>query len=201
MNFKKSLINIKSNQVNLKRTMKKLIVVCVIALGVFSATAQNKIGYINTEELIGMMPEAEKIDGELKEFQASLAQQGQDMMKELGDKDSLFVRDSAKLTATMKDIKRGELIQLYQRVQGWNQQAQEAYQVKAQEKIVPLRTKAQEAINAAAKENGYTYVLDINSVLVGPPGDNILNLVKRKLGIKDTPVVPKSAAQKPPAKN
>jgi hypothetical protein len=35
------------------------------------------------------MPEAEKADAELKEYQASLAQQGQDMMKELNDKDSL----------------------------------------------------------------------------------------------------------------
>ena len=178
--------------------MKKLIVAGVMALGVLSASAQNtKIGYINTEELIGLMPEAEKIDGELKEYQASLAQQGQDMMKDLGDRDSLFVRDSAKLSPSMKEIKRAELIQLYQRVQGWNQQAQDLYQARAQEKIVPLRTKAQEAISAAAKENGYAYVLDSNSVLVGPPGDNILNLVKRKLGIKETPATP---AQKPAVK-
>jgi outer membrane protein len=177
--------------------MKKLIVAVVMSLGVFAASAQNKIGYINTEDLIGLMPEAEKIDAELKEFQASLTQQGQDMMKELGVKDSLFVRDSVKLSPSMKEIKRAELIQLYQQVQGWNQQAQEAYQIKAQEKVVPLRTKAQDAINAVAKENGYTYVLDAQSVLVAPPGDNILNLVKRKLGIKDTPATPAATPKKP----
>jgi outer membrane protein len=176
--------------------MKKLLVAVVMALGMLNVSAQTKIGYINTEELIGLMPEAEKVDAELKEFQSSLALQGQSMMKDLSDKDSIFVRDSAKLTKTMKDIKRTELMDLYQKVQGWNQQAQEAYQIKAQEKIIPLRTKAQEAINAAAKENGYTYVLDINSVLVGPPGDNILPMVKRKLGIKDVP----APTQKPPVK-
>src|SRR5687768_16740894 len=180
--------------------MKKLIVAGVMVLSVFTASAQNKIGYINTEELIGLMPEATKVDTELKEFQASLAQQGQDMMKDLETKDSLFVRDSAKLSATMKDIKRAELIKLYQRVQGWNQQAQEAYQLKAQEKITPLRSKAQDAINATAKENGYAYILDANTILVAPPGDDILNLVKRKLGIKDTPAA-KPAAQKAPGKN
>ncbi len=173
--------------------MKKLILVGVMALFVFNASAQNKIGYINTEELIGLMPEAEKIDAELKDYQASLAQQGQDMMKDLGLKDSLFVKDSAKLSASMKEIKRGELIQLYQRVQNWNEQAQQLYQAKAQEKVIPLRTKAQEAIAGAAKDNGYAYVLDANSVLVGPPGDDILPLVKKKLGIKDIP------AQKMPA--
>jgi len=176
--------------------MKKLIVAAVMALGIFNASAQNtKIGYISLDELIGVMPEAEKADGELKEYQASLAQQGQDMMKELGDKDSLFVRDSAKLSPSMREIKRNELISLYQKVQGWNQQAQDMYQQKLQEKVAPLRDKAMQTVKAVAKENGYTYVLDANSVMVGPPGDDLIELVKKKLGIKDTPAAP--AQQKP----
>jgi outer membrane protein len=174
--------------------MKKLIVAGVMTLGIFfNASAQTKIGYISLDELIGVMPEAEKADGELKEYQASLAQQGQDMMKELGDKDSLFVRDSAKLSPSMKEIKRSELIALYQRVQGWNQQAQDMYQQKAQEKIAPLKEKALATIKTVAKENGYTYILDANSVITGPPGDDLIDLVKKKLGIKDTPPVQKPA--------
>jgi outer membrane protein len=175
--------------------MKKLLVAGVMALGFFTASAQNKIGYISTDELIGVMPEAEKADAELKDFQASLSQQGQDLMKELSAKDSLFVKDSAKLSPSMKEIKRNELIALYQRVQNWQQQGQELYQAEAQKKIAPLRDKALEAIRAVAKENGYTYVLDINSVIVAPPGDDILPLVKRKLGIKD-PVKPAATTPK-----
>lgn len=175
--------------------MKKLIVAGVMALGIFNVSAQNtKIGYISLDELIGVMPEAEKADGELKEYQASLAQQGQDMMKELGEKDSLFVKDSVKLSLSMREIKRNELIALYQKVQGWNQQAQDMYQQRLQEKVAPLREKAMQTVKAVAKENGYSYVLDANSVMVGPPGDNLLDAVKKKLGIKDTPVAP---GQKP----
>ena len=178
--------------------MKKFIVAGVLAIGFFTASAQTKIGYINTDELIGIMPEAEKADAELKEYQASLAQQGQDMMKELNDKDSLFVRDSAKLSPSMKEIKKNELISLYQRVQNWNQQAQEMYQQEAQKKMTPLRTKAMEAIRAVAKESGYSYILDINSVIVGPPGDDVLGLVKKKLGIKDAPETKPAATPKKP---
>ncbi len=167
--------------------MKKLIVAGIMALGIFTASAQTKIGYVNTDEIIGVMPEAEKADAVLKDYQASLSQQGQDMMKDLGIKDSLFVKDSAKLSASMKEIKRNELITLYQKVQGWQTQAQEMYQAKAQEMIAPIRTKAMDAIRNVAKEAGYTYVLDMNAVIVAPPGDDILPLVKRKLGIKDTP--------------
>jgi outer membrane protein len=171
--------------------MKKLLVVVFMAFSALGSSAQQKIGYINTDELIGAMPEAEKADSELKEYQSSLAQQGQDMMNELNNKDSLFVKDSAKLSPSMREIKKNELIALYQRVQNWNQQAQEMYQQEAQKKIAPLRTKAMDAIKLVAKENGYAYILDVNSVIVGPPGDDVLELVKKKLNIKETiPVVP-----------
>jgi outer membrane protein len=166
--------------------MKKLIVAAVMALGIFNASAQ-KIGYINTDELIGVMPEADKADKEMDEYRQSLAMQGQDMMRDLSIKDSLFVKDSMKLSASMKEIKRKELIDLYQKVQNWQNQAQEMYNNEAQKKLAPIRTKALDAIKTVAKENSYTYVLDINSVIVAPPGDDLLSLVKKKLGIKDTP--------------
>ncbi|HRF27232.1 MAG TPA: OmpH family outer membrane protein, partial [Ferruginibacter sp.] len=122
--------------------MKKIFAAGLMVFAMYSASAQNKIGYINTDELIAVMPEAEKADNELKEYQASLAQQGQDLMKDLNDKDSIFVRDSAKLSPSMKEIKKNELMSLYQRVQSWNQQAQEMYQAEAQKKILPIREKA-----------------------------------------------------------
>lgn len=172
--------------------MKNLIIAFVLAFSTFAASAQNKIGYISTEDLISDMPEAEKADAELKEYQTALAQQGQDMMKELNAKDSIFVKDSVKLSPTMKEIKRNELIALYQKVQNWNQQAQDLYQQEAQKKIAPLRVKALDAIKAVAKENNYTYIFDMNSIIVAPPGDDVLHLVKKKLGIKETaPTAPK----------
>lgn len=170
--------------------MKKFLVVLVMAVGTLAANAQNKIGYISPDELIGVMPEAEKADNELKSYQGELAERGQDLMKELSSKDSIFVKDSAKLTATMRNIKRQELIELYQKVQGWQNQAQEMYNAEAQKKIAPIRVKAMDAIKAVAKENGYSYVLDVNGVIVAPPGDDLLPLVKKKLGIKDTPAAP-----------
>src|SRR5882672_2585332 len=119
--------------------MKKLIVVvAVMVLGVYSASAQSKIGFINTDELISVMPEAAKADGELKEYQASLVQQGQDMGKEADDKAAQFVKDSLKMTPTMKEIKKTEIVGLYQKVSNWNQTAQEMYNQKAQEKIDPI---------------------------------------------------------------
>lgn len=179
--------------------MKKLLVGALFLglFGIMDVDAQTKVGYINTDELVGSMPEAAKADAELRQYQEDLGVIYQDRLKKLQVEDSLFTRDSAKLSPSMKEIRRTELIKLYQSVQGWQQESQEMYQAKAQEKIMPIRTKAFEAIKAVAKENGYSYVLDQNSVLIGPPGDDLLPLVKKKLGIKDTPApAPKAAPAK-----
>ena len=179
---------------NLKSKMKKLLFVAGMALSIFTAGAQNKLGYINTDELISTMPEAAKAQTELQEFQAGLGQQYQDISAELNAKDSAFVKDSVKLSKSMKEIKRKELIELYQKVQNYQQTSQEEYQAKANEKIAPIREKALNAISTVAKENGYTYIFNEDNLLVKPAGDNILQLVKNKLGIKD---VAKPAVSKP----
>ena len=165
--------------------MKKLLFVAGMALSIFTAGAQNQLGYINTDELISTMPEAAKAQTELQEFQAGLGQQYQDISAELNAKDSAFVKDSVKLSKSMKEIKRKELIELYQKVQNYQQTSQEEYQAKANEKIAPIREKALNAINMVAKENGYAYIFNEDNLLVKPAGDNILQLVKNKLGIKD----------------
>ena len=177
--------------------MKKLLFAGIMALGMFTASAQNKMGYINTDELVSTMPEAAKADAELKEFKTGLGQQYQDLSMELNAKDSAFIIDSVKLSSSMKEIKRGELIKLYQRVQGFQQESQEEYQTRANEKIAPIREKALIAIRAVAKENGYTYIFNEDNLLVMPQGDNILPLVKAKLGIKDTPRPVSSGVRKP----
>jgi len=179
--------------------MKKLILAGVIALSALGATAQTKIGYINTDEVIAAMPETEKANKELQEFQESLVKQGEELEKEANEKIKQFGEDSAKMTPSMKEIKRTELIKLVQRVQGYNQEAQDNAKQAAQQKFAPIQQKAMDAIKAVAKKSGYAYILDVNSVLVGPPGDDILPLVKKELGIVEKPAVTPPA--KAPVKN
>ncbi len=169
--------------------MKKLIVAVVLGITFFglsgTAFSQNKIGYINTEELIGSMPEAEKANSELQEYQSALQQQGASYYTELNELDSLFARDSAKMNKATKDLKRNDMIALYQKVQGWQQTMQQKIGEKQQELLAPIQRKALDNIKAVAKENGYTYILEAGTLLVSPPSDDILPLVKKKLGIKD----------------
>jgi outer membrane protein len=167
----------------MKKVVLSLVVLILAVSFSNSAAAQAKIGYISTEELIGAMPETDAANTQLQDYQTSLQQQGNDYLRELSEKDSVFGLDSAKMTPTQKELKRNDLIALYQKVQGWNQTMQQMIQQKSQDLIGPIRTKASDAIKATAKENGFTYVLESAAVLVGPPGDDILPLVKKKLNI------------------
>ena len=172
--------------------MKKLLLGAVMALGMMTTSAQTKIGYINTDELMSIMPEAAKINSDLNEYQTTLQQQGITLQKEAETKRDQFFKDSATFSNSKKEIIRDELVKLYTRLQGYHQEIQEKAQKYAQEKIAPVRAKALDAIKAVAKEKGYTYVIDeaSSSLLVMPPGDDLLPAVKTKLGIKDAPQAP-----------
>ncbi len=174
----------------MKRTLRFLVLGAALLGLTQGVSAQTKVGYINTEELIGSMPETEAANAQLQEYQATLQEQGNDYYRELSEKDSTFQADSAKYTQTQKELKRNDLIALYQKVQGWNQTMQQMIQEKSQALIVPIRTKALDAVKAVAKENGYSYILEEAAVLVGPPGDDILPLVKKKLGVKEPAAKP-----------
>lgn len=179
--------------------MKKLLLGAVMALGIMSASAQTKIGYINTDELMAIMPESAKVSADLNEYQTTLQQQGMALAKEADTKRDQFFKDSATFSNSKKEIVKDELVKLYSRLQNYEQEAQEKAQKYAQEKIAPVRLKAMDAIKAVAKEKGYTYVIDDASavLLVMPPGDDLLPMVKTKLGIKDTPAAPAAGGTKP----
>ncbi len=187
-------------KVNIKKTMKKLIVAGVMALSFLGAAAQTKIGYINTDEVIAAMPETDKANKEIQEYQESLGKQYDDLQKEANEKSEQFVKDSASYSPSMKEIKREEIIKLIQRVNNFQQEAQDKTKQIAQTKFAPIQQKAMEAIKAVAKKNNYTYVLEFNSVIVGPPGDDIVGLVKKELGIKEASTAPTTPVQAPATK-
>ena len=73
---------------------------------------------------------------------------------------------------------------LQQRLEAFNQQAQYEVQNKQMELSEPLITKAKKAIETVAKENGFTYIINANDqVLLYKNGTNIMSLVKSKLGL------------------
>ena len=170
--------------------MRKFITLLVLVTGIFgfsqTSNAQGKIGYVSADEIIGLMPEAAKIDSQLNQYQQALYQAAQDQQTAFNEAVAKFYKDSATMTASLKEVTRTNLQKQVADLSGADQKIQQQFEQKRQELALPLQKKLQQAIQEVAKENGYTYILPKEALLVMPPGDDIGNLVKKKLGISTT---------------
>lgn len=168
--------------------MKKLVTIVLVAAGLMAATqgnAQTKMGYISVQELVVAMPEYRKADTTLADYQNALNQQYAERVQDFNMRDSLLSsKDTVKYTRAQLEVKRNDLAKTYVELQQWNQRAQQMYQAKEDETMKPILDRARKAIQDVAKENGYTYVFPKEQLLVMPPGDDLLALVKKKMNLK-----------------
>lgn len=166
--------------------MKKLISIVLtafVSIPVFSQKAI-KIGHINSTELLSAMPEKPKIQKELEDYARQLQQQLEAMQVEWQTKVQDFKAKEAEMTELVKNTKIKEITDLENRIQEFQQTAQEDLQKKEMQLMQPLIDKAKKAIEDVAKENGFTYIIDeATGVLLFSGGEDILPLVKKKMGL------------------
>jgi len=97
-----------------------------------------------------------------------------------------YQNTSAGLSDLIKQTKEKELSDLQGRIDAFQQKANQDLQAKQQELVAPFIEKAKSAVKEVAKENKYSYVLNAieDVVLYKEEGDNVMPLVKKKLGIQ-----------------
>ena len=177
--------------------MKQFLTVLLISVGIFglsTVTNAQKIGFISADEVIQLMPEAATVQTQLDQYQRSLYQNAQDKQTALNEAIQKFVKDSATMSASLKEVKRSDLQKQSQELAGEQQRIQNDFEQKRQELSIPIQKKLQAAIEEVAKENGYTYVMPKEALIVMPPTNDIGPLVIKKLGLKapsDSTAAPK----------
>ncbi|MDQ3047497.1 MAG: OmpH family outer membrane protein [Bacteroidota bacterium] len=179
----------------MKNTVKLLVVGCIVLMSSFTANAQ-KIAHISLDSLIGIMPESKTAQQAVQDYAKQLEQQVTAMQTELQTKYETYQATSKDMAEVVRASKEKELNDLNQRITDFQQQAQQDYQRKSAELSKPVYEKAKKAIDVVAKENGFKYVLDTSTGLViyNEPGDDIIGLVIKKLGITvptNSPAPPK----------
>lgn len=165
--------------------MKKALLILAVVLTAITVQAQ-KIGHINSNELLSIMPEVADITAKLEAHQKTLETQLMTMQQEYQAKYAEYEQNVSTWSDLIKESKEQSIVDLEKRIQEFTQVAQQDLANKEKQLSEPLLKKAQDAIDAVAKANGYTYVLDTSSgtVLVMPDSDNLLPLVKKYLGIQ-----------------
>lgn len=177
--------------------MKHLVKAAVVAAGLFIAgsagvQAQQKLGHINSAELLQAMPEMKAADATFQTFQKQKQSQLEQMDAERQKKIQTFQDKYKTLSEANKETvgkelqtMQAEIQDMEKRIDETQQKAQEELAAKRNELYQPIFTKAEDAVRAVAKEKGYAYVFDISQpgVVYFEGGEDILAAVKAKLGI------------------
>lgn len=146
--------------------------------------AQNKFACISFTELVSSMPEAKKADTTLSQYQSALEQQFETMRTDYTSQaTALTSGDTNKFTKPQLDLKRRSLAELLGRIQGFDQEASQLLSQKRTDLFTPIQRKAEDAIAQVARDNSYAYVFEKDNLHFYPPGDDILPLVRKKLGL------------------
>ena len=170
----------------------KLVVTALVLLASLTTNAQTsvKIGWTNIDYILQNLPDFKDIQTKLtteraqyeKLFNEKLAE-GQKLMED-------YQKNAATMSEVIRKDKEKVLQNKQQELNELQQNAETAIQTKQQELLAPVMDKIQTAIDAVAKENGYTYILNSDAgygttpvLLVAPDSDNISELVFKKLGV------------------
>ena len=122
------------------------------------ATGQTKVGSVNSELIVGIMPEMKNVVADLGKYAAKLDSSYQDKVKEYEEKVAAFQK-LGNVSDNFKKVKLEEITSLEQGLQKSQQNGNQLIQLKRNELLRPLYKKISDAITAIAKAEGYTQIL------------------------------------------
>lgn len=171
------------------KTIRKgflLLTVALLFSGISFAQGTLKFGYIDSQKLMSEMPATDSAQAQLKNFEQQLQTQMQAMGQEYKSKVQAYQNNVGTMSDLIKQTKEQEISDLQQRIQDFQNSASTDIQKKQQQLFQPIIQKVKNAIDAVGKEYHYTYIFDVSQgvVLYYANGDNIMPLVKKKLGLK-----------------
>jgi outer membrane protein len=174
--------------------MNKFKILLIAAALIFSSSAvmAQKTGYLDVNVVIQIMPDAARIDSLMDKFQAdSLGRQFDLLVNDYKYRDSILSsKDTLTMPASVKLQHQQTLQNVAYQIQNWQNISQQYYQAKQNQLLEPVYRKVMNAVQAVAKEKGYTYVYDKSVLIIGPTADDLLPAVAQKLNIKVPPQVP-----------
>ena len=162
------------------KRLTKVLVLMVLALGIsFGANAQGqKIGYVDSQSIIDMMPESAKIQQDLQAYYGELQAELQAMATEYQNKLRDYEANSATMSNILRQSKEKEIVDLQGRIQDFQNNAESDFAAKQEELSKPMLDKIKKAIDDVVKAKGMAYVLSIGDTAIDITAD-----VKAKLGL------------------
>ncbi len=170
--------------------MKKGFIVVLVALLVFggSAMAQKniKLGHINSNDLMQIMPGRDTAMALLQKEVEDLQAEMEAMKKEYETQVNNYLAKKDQLSELIRKSKESDIQKMGERIETFQANAQKLLEDRQEELLKPIVDRAKAAIEEVGKENGYTYIFDagLGTLLYSQDSDDIMPLVKKKLGLK-----------------
>jgi len=170
--------------------MKSVFKICVLGILLFSAGIANaqtpKFGHIDLQALYQIMPERAAGEKQFLAYQKELEDALGMMQKEAQTKYVEYLAKRDSLSETVRKMKEDDLNLMNERIQNYQQTAQQQMQTKQAEIFKPMLDKADKAVKDVGAEKGLVYVFDMSSRVIlynSKESLDLLPLVKVKLAI------------------
>jgi len=170
------------------KKITKLFLVVVMACISVSAFAQTpKFAHINFQEFVLLMPESDAASEQLEAFGKELQEQIESMQTEFQTKMAEYEKKATVWTSSVLEDKQKEIQDLQRRISNFQQVAQQDFNQKQQELMLPILEKARKTIATVAKRENFTYVFDISTGALPyfdeQQSTDLLPIVKKELNI------------------
>ncbi|NCT11019.1 MAG: OmpH family outer membrane protein [Flavobacteriia bacterium] len=148
--------------------------------------SQTKLGTIDNDYIINLMPEAKVVVKMSKEYGQKLDSSFSIKVTEYQAKVDDYKKNEAEYGELMKKTLVNEIMTLEQDIKKYQENGNKLMELKQNELMRPLYKKLNEAIDQVAKEKGFTQILILqgNQFAYMDKKYDITELVLNKLGIK-----------------
>ena len=158
----------------------------VMALPFFAIAQEVKLGYINSQEVMMLMPEINDIEKKMADYNAQNTKYMQDMEKEIQDKMAKYEAERENMSDAIRKVQEEDLNEFYRRYQNAQQTLYTEMQTKQQQLLQPVQEKLRNAIESVGKKNNFLYIFDLSAggiVYKSDKAIDITPMVKKELGI------------------
>jgi outer membrane protein len=167
--------------------LKKIALVLLCALPFGLMAQESKLGHINTQDILTIMPERATIEKNINDLQGVWEGELLKMREEFNAKIKEYQEKQATMPESIKQARQSEIQEIEQRITTFQQTAYTDLQKKQQELFAPVIEKVKKAISDVAAENKFLYIFDLSAqsiIYQSPNSNDITPLVKKKLGLK-----------------
>ena len=165
--------------------IRSSLLIAFLTFSIF-ASAQTKVGTIDTDYILSQMPEMESVNKGLETYDKELQQDFQANVKQYDTLVKTYQANAESLAAEARQESESKIIELENQIKQFRQRAQLMMQMRRNELTNPLYKKIDAAMRAVIDEEGFTQILHAggNSIAFSAEEYDITEKVMNKMGIE-----------------